>query len=304
MTGSVIIGSRDDVHVRHVLELLERGAHRAIVVNAESIESARYRITPRTFALSDITEKSHARGWIRRYAPDGWLTSCELGSLEGVTNRARLTLLNHIAGSPDVEWLTPRWRLTIAEERIFQLEVAEKLGIQIPRSIVSNDLNEIGEYLGEEFVAKPIGASVFSHRGELRVVYATAMTLNDAMKFDWSAAPFVVQQKLEVRTHFRVVTVGRRAWIAYLGAEGRPLDWRQQSEAHESWHRGGPEQVVDLAIKLVSEMELGYSSQDWVGCDDGLYFLDLNPAGQWLFLPEPIASEVTAAIADFLKGVI
>jgi hypothetical protein len=50
-------------------------------------------------------------------------------------------------------------------------------------------------------------------------------------------------------------------------------------------------------------MGVAYSSQDWI--DDGApepAFIDLNPAGQWLFLPESIAGAVTEAIAAHLTG--
>jgi hypothetical protein len=31
-------------------------------------------------------------------------------------------------------------------------------------------------------------------------------------------------------------------------------------------------------------------------------FIDLNPGGQWLFLPTDIAAEVTGALASWLTG--
>ena len=133
MTESIIIGNRDDLHVRHVLDRLECGGTRAIVVDAESIANDPYKVTAESIVFDGATVSSRWRGWIRRYAPDGWMTDCELGSLEGVTNRARLTLINHVAGSADIRWLTSRWCLTKAEERMFQLRVAETLGINVPR---------------------------------------------------------------------------------------------------------------------------------------------------------------------------
>lgn len=47
-------------------------------------------------------------------------------------------------------------------------------------------------------------------------------------------------------------------------------------------------------------MNVGYSSQDWVETGAGKYFLDLNPSGQWLFLPAPVSVEVTNALAAWL----
>jgi hypothetical protein len=50
-------------------------------------------------------------------------------------------------------------------------------------------------------------------------------------------------------------------------------------------------------------MGAGFTSQDWIETDRGEHvFLDLNPAGQWLFLPEQVSDSATRAIADFLAG--
>ncbi len=55
-------------------------------------------------------------------------------------------------------------------------------------------------------------------------------------------------------------------------------------------------------MALVEHLHLGYSSQDWLLCDDGCYVVDINPAGQWLFLPEPIGNSVADAIASWLSS--
>ncbi|HVE45526.1 MAG TPA: hypothetical protein VNA57_02100 [Acidimicrobiales bacterium] len=54
---------------------------------------------------------------------------------------------------------------------------------------------------------------------------------------------------------------------------------------------------------MAGALGVGYSSQDWVVDRSGQpWFLDLNPGGQWLFLPEPAASAVTASVAAWLAG--
>ena len=103
----------------------------------------------------------------------------------------------------------------------------------------------------------------------------------------------------------RVVTVGGRSWVAGLEAAERPLDWRSQAEAHSSFiaFTQTDERVGTLATELAADLGLGYSSQDWVETLEGeLVLLDVNPGGQWLFLPSPIAEEVALAIAAWLRG--
>jgi hypothetical protein len=100
-----------------------------------------------------------------------------------------------------------------------------------------------------------------------------------------------------------VVTVADRAWVATLDADGLPLDWRFHDPAHEAFVADRRQflAVLRQALAITQALNLGYSSQDWIETNEGeLVFLDLNPAGQWLFLPDEIAGEVTVQIAEFL----
>ncbi|MCA1671117.1 MAG: hypothetical protein LC799_02545, partial [Actinobacteria bacterium] len=114
-------------------------------------------------------------------------------------------------------------------------------------------------------------------------------------------APFIAQQRIVARVHLRVVTVGARAWAAQLDARGLPLDWRQSATAHGSWTPASMPEVEAMAITVAHSIRTGYTSQDWIMDDRGkCWFIDGNPGGQWLFLPDEVAVPVTGAIADWL----
>jgi hypothetical protein len=55
------------------------------------------------------------------------------------------------------------------------------------------------------------------------------------------------------------------------------------------------------AVTLVSTLRAGFTSQDWTVDDAGPAFLDLNPGGQWLFLPDEVSAPATAALAAWLR---
>jgi hypothetical protein len=56
------------------------------------------------------------------------------------------------------------------------------------------------------------------------------------------------------------------------------------------------------AVRLAAALGVGYTSQDWIDDGDRVVFIDLNPGGQWLFLPPEVARPATAAIAKHLVG--
>ena len=112
------------------------------------------------------------------------------------------------------------------------------------------------------------------------------------------------RHRIEAKAHLRIVTVGGRAWVFELDASALPLDWREEPRAHRDWIIAERCEQARSAARLAAAMQVGYSSQDWIVATDGrCVFLDLNPSGQWLFLPDPAANEVTVAIAEWLEGV-
>jgi hypothetical protein len=152
-------------------------------------------------------------------------------------------------------------------------------------------------------VVKPLGAGNFTGEDDVEfVVYARPMH-RDAPELDHlESAPFMIQERLEAERHLRVVTVNNRAWACELDARGLPLDWRKDDDAHHLFVPAHAKTVESAAIALAEVARLGYSSQDWIVQRGKPYFVDLNPAGQWLFLPEPVASEVSAEIASWLTS--
>lgn len=247
-----------------------------------------------------------SRGWVRRLAPAGWGHGQAIGSHPAVAQAAAISLIAGIARAPGIEWLTPIDPLLIAESKLVQMRAARALGIRIPRTVVtsSNDLAE--RELGPRVVIKPLGPGHFTtSEGAAAVVYATAVDLRDPQFSDLGPTPFLLQEPIAAQTHLRVVTVGERCWVTALSADGLPLDWRAEDSAHHSFQiaPSAPAGVAEAAPAVARKLGLGYSSQDWIVTpDQEVVLLDVNPAGQWLFLPEAIGSEVSRAIATWLSG--
>ncbi|MGZ6609191.1 MAG: ATP-grasp domain-containing protein [Solirubrobacteraceae bacterium] len=241
------------------------------------------------------------RGWLRRYAPTAWSAGAVAGSLEAVTKRTFLSLIGSISRLGGRKWLTSLDAMLDAEDRLRQLDVAAELGLLVPETLVSSSVAEIADRLGERFVVKPLSGGYYWTEDGPRAVFASELTRDGAAAADFTAAPFVAQQLVEAERHLRVVTVESAAWCCWLDAGDRPLDWRAQPEAHSAWQVGTDDEACDQALRLADALHVGYSSQDWIRGSQGLTFLDLNPGGQWLFLPDPVGSTVSNAIGRFLS---
>lgn len=303
---SVIVGAATDTHVQHVVGAIESlGYEPPMVLDGPALRDEGFTVdldgVSHDGRQLDLTLDEN-RGWLRRYAPSAWGTGLAAGSLEAVTLGAFVRLVGAISRLDGVTWLTEVGAMLKAEDRLYQLLVARNMGFPTPRTVVSSDPDTIVRRLGSEFVVKPLGTGYFWKGSSPYAVFSTRMSENDLSRVDLGSAPFVAQEVIPARRHHRVVTVGASAVVSVLPAVDYDLDWRRDDAAHYSWLPYHDESLAGMAVALATSLEVGYSSQDWIWDGDRYVFLDLNPGGQWLFLPEEVAAPVTRAIAQFLVG--
>jgi hypothetical protein len=248
-----------------------------------------------------MTLSSSTRGWIRRLAPPHWRRSVTLGSKQAAIRGAWTTLVAAVAGAIEVVWLTPLERLFLRENKVLQACAADRLGIPTPALAVVSNRALIPSELGDRLVVKPLGSATYTDPDGTEQVVWTQEVSRDSLVLDKLAgAPFVIQARLEAERHLRVVTVDRQSWVCELTADDLPVDWRREERAHESFVATSEPAVGHDAVRLAMALGIGYSSQDWIVANGVAYFVDLNPAGQWLFLPNDVASAITRAIASWL----
>ena len=300
----LLVGNESDAHLRTVADRLRERDVEPVIFDADSLAQVGYSLSPHELVIDGAVIADEGRAWLRRAALNRWSSGDLVGSVADVSFRARVRLIAAIARCSNREWVTDIDALQAAEDRIHQLAVARRLGISTPPTVVSSDPTEIERALGGHAVIKPLGTGAFVNaEGEPRAVHTTPLTLDLLASGDFGAAPFVAQTRVEVRQHLRVVTAGSVVTTAALEADCWPLDWRVADEAHHAWRRHESPQVAVQAAHLASELRVGFSSQDWLVPVSGPpMFIDLNPAGQWMFLPRDVADPITEHIVCFLSG--
>ncbi|WP_344770068.1 hypothetical protein [Aeromicrobium panaciterrae] len=259
-----------------------------ITITAESVEIEGKTIAP-------------GRGWLRRLAPEGWTQRISAAGTEGVSRSAAVSALASIARDDRFTWLTELDALGGAENKPYQYRRAAAAGVPVPEWIVTTDTGAVPQE--GDWVAKPLGPGAFvDEQGNGRVVPTKLVDTTDRTVI--AQVPFILQRLVDSRTHARVVTIGSTVRSAKLPAASLPLDWRTSSAGHYGFIAdSAPDHVHELAQAAAASTNVNYSSQDWIEDSEGQWwFIDLNPAGQWLFLPEDVASPITHAIARHLDG--
>lgn len=293
----LIVGDSDDLHVQSIVAALD--------VEPVVLDASTFLTSPVTVASPGLRvggkPLTATKGWLRRLAPAGWTETMNGSGLVAVSHSAAMSALAAVARDPRIDWLTPLDALGAAENKPIQYRAAALAGVPVPEWVVTTDPSEVPR--SGSWVSKPLGPGSFiDDDGKGWLVPTARVNLGDTGTI--TAVPFVLQRLIEATAHARVVTVGDEAWSAVLPAGDLPLDWRLSPEGHHGFTpEPVPGHVLEHARAAAASNGVRYSAQDWIrDADHRWWFVDLNPAGQWLFMPEPVATGITGAIADFLQG--
>lgn len=214
---------------------------------------------------------------------------------------AALRGLRHVVPG---RWVNDPGREEVARLKLLQLEVARREGLDVPRTLVTSDLDEARRFAtGCRDGAVLKSLSPTRETGWTRAVTARSQWLATRL----ATGPAILQERLP-GLDLRVTVVGGRlfALAADAGAGGSPddvrVDWWRAAAA------GGPVVLPPglsrRLLALVGRLGLVYGAIDLRRRRNGRWaFLEVNPSGQWLHAEVAGGQPITAAVVDLLAGV-
>ncbi|MGW1615951.1 MvdC/MvdD family ATP grasp protein [Streptomyces sp. NPDC002285] len=307
----ILVVSHDEDHARAVVRRLEADGREVVRLDLADFP-ARGEITLDYAAAGEPvytvrTPTAHVRldrchvAWWRRVRPftvdRGLRTLRDQHFAMNETGQA----LHGLFHSLNCTWINPPALDGVAHHKPYQWEVARRMGLTLPRTLVTNDTGRARRFIQEtglgRTVFKGFIASVDAWR-ETRLVRTEDLAALDAVQY----APVIFQEYVP-GTDLRVTVVGDRVFAAEIDASqtGYPVDMRMV--VHESRVRPVtlPSAVSDRLLRLMRTLGLVYGAIDLRRRPSGEYvFLEVNPAGQWLFVEERTGLPITAAVAALL----
>lgn len=215
--------------------------------------------------------------WWRR---PGWASTDDLVAEEAELVASEVhDLLIGVLLAIRPRWVDPLQATVLAENKLHQLISALGIGIRVPSTMVTNRPTSALRFASSEsLVTKPT-----SYGWGLA---PATMEVPKALIGAVSTAPVLVQARLPSIADLRVVTIAGQAfvWRRRRKADD-PIDWRAVDPRGDGFDSLGSEHSVSSqAVRLADRLGISQSSQDWVETQDDIFFLEANPAGQWLFL--------------------
>lgn len=203
----------------------------------------------------------------------------------------------------DVPWVNDPGRDEVAHRKVYQLRVAQDVGLAIPDTLVTNDPAEARRFVDAHGYAKVVYkafSATVDHWRETRVLRAEEVDQLD----DVALAPVIFQDYVEAVHDLRVTVVGDRVFAAAIGSQrtSYPVDFRMDMANATIEEVELPAAVENGLLELMRRLGLVYGAIDLRLRPDGRYvFLEVNPAGQWLFVEQETGQPISDAIAERLS---
>jgi glutathione synthase/RimK-type ligase-like ATP-grasp enzyme len=201
-----------------------------------------------------------------------------------------------------------------ADHKARQLELASELGLEVPRTLSTNDpaaVRTFWDHCHGNLVVKALSSfAIYDDAGREHVVFTSALAAEDLEHLDQLAlGPMTFQERLDKKVELRVTLIGNRVFAAAVDSqalERSRVDWRKEgSQLLHAWTPYTlPDDVAHKLLQLAARLDLSYGAIDIVVTPEGRHvFLEINPAGEWFWLDDVFGPQaLSTAIAETLLG--
>jgi glutathione synthase/RimK-type ligase-like ATP-grasp enzyme len=200
--------------------------------------------------------------------------------------------------SMEALWVNPPACDIVAGHKPYQLALAQGLALEIPQTVMTSDPEEArafwrecdGDVIYKQFIALPDAWSETR-----RLQEAETKVADEAIRL----APVIFQRHVAAIADLRVTIIGDEVFAAAVDVRGLDynVDVRLNVDAKHVAHEL-PDDIAEKLRALMRRLGLVYGAIDMRLTADGRYvFLEINPAGQFLYVEEQTGQPITAALA-------
>lgn len=199
-------------------------------------------------------------------------------------------------------WVNPPAADETAHHKPMQLALAAQLGLTIPATLITNDIDS-----ARRFIAM---------HGSANIIYKTFLALDQ----NWRETRLLGESELALIAHVRLAPVIFQRFVPavcdlrvtvfgdeihateIVSAPGAyAFDYRVDMGAVQMSAAKLPDQVERGLLRLLRALGLRYGAIDLRRTLDGEYvFLEVNPAGEFLFVEERTGQDLSGAMARLL----
>jgi len=307
----LVVSNEQDVGADFLVRELDQRGARVVRLNTERAPEWKLKLAPGMHWSTSRDTRALSSG----ECAGVWWRRPEVPEPVGVPEAAADTIGDQwrafvaaLATVPGPTWVSAPDLIMVAESKALQLRRAREVGMAVPVSLWTNDVDEARRFIaarGGTAVVKSVATVWWEEEEGGHFVYASVVRADDLPSAERLAqAPVCFQQPIQPKRDVRVTVVEDVVLAAVReGAtrdgEREPLDWRRARQ--RPWARYElPVDVADGCRAVVAAFRLRFGALDLAVDGDGTHwFLELNPNGEWGWL-QRAGLPIAEALADTL----
>jgi hypothetical protein len=198
----------------------------------------------------------------------------------------------------------------VSELKPYQLELARRLGLRVPRTLLTNDPEEVAGLLAaadRPIVYKALTGGVIHYPGAFPSGLLTTV-VGDELGEHLDRVGHTMcmfQEYVEKAYEVRLTVIGNTYFPVTISSQEldtTKVDWRAEDAAmpYGPYHPL-PEEVVKKTQSLLAELGAVYAALDFIVTPDGEHiFLEVNPMGQFMWMQHDLGLPLGDHLADLL----
>lgn len=202
----------------------------------------------------------------------------------------------------DCYWMNPPAADEIALKKVAQHRVAHRIGLAIPETLVTNGPDEALAFIDKHAstgVVRKAFRNIPQAPRETLMVGPEEVALIDSVQF----APVIFQQFIPAELDLRITIVDGEIFATSFKSDPRyQVDYRSGIGSAQVAPYNLPDDVSCKLLKLMDEFQLKFGAVDFRVTPEGNHvFLEINPAGEYLYASERTRQPIPHAIAAALE---
>ena len=230
-----------------------------------------------------------------------------IGEVNLIHNEILYTLEGIYALLQKAYWISPIYAIRKAENKIYQLEVAKKIGFKIPQSIVSNKYEDMLEFYSgcdKNCIIKPIKSGVIDDENISKIIYTNLLDNFPSSDNRINTCPNFLQYHIIKKGDVRVTMVGEKAFATLIHSQEditTKVDWRTNQDFLKHSRIELPTDISEKCVQLLRILKLRFGAIDFIlDKNDEFIFLEINPNGQWAWIEKIAGYQISNEITNLL----
>lgn len=204
-------------------------------------------------------------------------------------------------------WINSLRNAQIAENKFYQYNIATECGLDIPKQIVSNNVNHLRSFIEEngKSVVKTLAQEFYKdHDGIFKGLYVNQIDVDSLNTFGDKENPITLQKYYDKLYEVRYTVVGDEHFVCRIESQRSLIanvDWRRYDIANTPHITMTPPDAIKAKVShLMKMLGLSYGAMDFiVTIENNWIFLEVNPLGQWLWIEDLTGLDISGGIAKF-----